>query len=301
MGGEVITDIDVVGAIVPRARQVVYFGEEMTAEELYKVVTMAVMDSERKPTVISISWGWPEDQVPWQVSWGMRRLFKKAALLGITMCVATSDYGSLDIDRESSAAKKNKGRLHVDFPACLEASLACGGTWFTSEGEVTWNEGNGRATGGGISEIIPMPAYQNNAGVPHRENGKTGRGVPDVLGIAKHHTFIQKGEVMHASGTSFVAPMWAGLIARLNQALGKPVGFINPILYDNPKAFQVIAKGHNDVRPFPKQEKDPPYKYKAEPKWDPATGLGIPRGEALLQAVQTWNPGSDVKAPKADK
>ena len=34
-------------------------------------------------------------------------------------------------------------------------------------------------------------------------------------------------------GTSAVAPLWAGLIARINAAKGSPVGFINPQLYDN--------------------------------------------------------------------
>jgi kumamolisin len=281
-GGEVITDIDVVGAVVPGARIVVYFGDETTAEELYKIVSTAVLDSERKPSVISISWGWPEHDVPKSILWGMNHLFKKAALLGITICVASGDNGSLDMDPQSAAAELNKGKLNVDFPACLEASLACGGTWITSKGEVTWNEGNGIASGGGVSEIIPRPTYQNRKGVPTSpEKGFKGRGVPDVLGIAVNHLTIQNGKRKRSKGTSFVAPLWAGLIILLNQALGKPVGFVNPILYDNRHAFKIITCGHNDIR-----ERRPTYQYEASRGWDPATGLGVPKGRVLLQVLK---------------
>lgn len=41
------------------------------------------------------------------------------------------------------------------------------------------------------------------------------------------------GTVGGIGGTSATAPMWAGLIARLNQLLGTPLGFLNPILYRN--------------------------------------------------------------------
>ena len=40
--------------------------------------------------------------------------------------------------------------------------------------------------------------------------------------------------VPHFGGTSAVAPLWAGLIARINQKLGGRVGFINPQIYALP-------------------------------------------------------------------
>ncbi len=284
--GEVIMDIEVVGAVVPRARQVVYFGPP-SPKGLFDAVSAAVMDTERKPSVISISWGFPEDDltsVTDQMLNGMSVLFKKAALLGITICVATGDNGSIDLDPSDPAFKNNRGKLHVDFPACLEASLACGGTQLTRKGEAAWNEGNGWASGGGVSVRIKPPAYQNRACVPpspENEYGvKDGRGIPDVSGNAIDYRILQHGEIKYAKGTSLVAPLWAGLIARLNQAKGKRVGFLNPILYDHPEVCTDITTGHNDIRPRRR-----PRQYQAGPHWDAATGLGVPNGEAILKIL----------------
>ena len=284
--GEVIMDIEVVGAAAPGARQVVYFGPP-SPKGLFDAVSAAVMDTERKPSVISISWGFPEDDlssVTDQMLNGMSVLFKKAALLGITICVATGDNGSIDLSPSDPAFKNNRGKLHVDFPACLEASLACGGTQLTTKGEAAWNEGNGWASGGGVSVRIKRPAYQNKAGVPPSpENGygvKEGRGIPDVSGNAIDYRVLQHSKIKYAKGTSLVAPLWAGLIARLNQAKGKRVGFINPILYKHSEIFTDIILGHNDIRPRRR-----PQQYQAEPGWDAATGLGVPNGEAILKVL----------------
>ncbi len=283
---EVIMDIEVLGAVAPGARQVVYFGAP-SAKGLFDAVSAAVMDTERKPSVISISWGFPEDDVTSvtdQLLNEMNVLFKKAALLGITICVATGDNGSIDLDPADPAFASNRGKLHVDFPACLEASLACGGTQLTSQGEAVWNEGDGWATGGGVSVRIKRPAYQDKAGVPPSpKNGygvKEGRGLPDVSGNAINYKVLQQGEFKYAKGTSLVAPLWAGLIARLNQARGKRVGFLNPILYDHPEVCTDITRGHNDIRPRPRVRQ-----YEAKPKWDAATGLGVPNGEAILRVL----------------
>jgi kumamolisin len=283
---EVIMDLEVVGAVAPGARLVVYFGSP-SAKGLFDAVSAAVMDTERKPSVISISWGFPEDDVTSvtnQVLDEMSVLFKKAALLGITICVATGDNGSIDLDPNDPAFKSNRGKLHIDFPACLEASLACGGTQLTSKGEVVWNEGDGWAGGGGVSVRIKRPAYQDRSGVPpspENEYGvKKGRGIPDVSGNAINYEVLQHGETKYAKGTSLVAPLWAGLIARLNQAKGKRVGFLNPILYDHPKVCTDITRGHNDIRPRRR-----PRQYQAGPNWDAATGLGVPNGEAILRVL----------------
>jgi kumamolisin len=73
-----------------------------------------------------------------------------------------------------------------------------------------------------------------------------------------------------------VAPLWAGLIALLNQALGRPVGFIHPMLYGavTPSGFHDITSGSNGA-------------YSARSGWDPCTGLGSPVGTAILRALQS--------------
>jgi kumamolisin len=82
-------------------------------------------------------------------------------------------------------------------------------------------------------------------------------------------------------GTSAVAPLWAGLIALLNQQLGQAVGYLNPVLYSLPptvEAFHDITTGHNDIS----GHHGP---YAARSGWDACTGWGSPDGAKLLQAL----------------
>src|ERR1700738_5666193 len=110
---------------------------------------------------------------------------------------------------------------HVDFPASSPFALGCGGTKLAvtgskSSSEVVWNEAADSATGGGISDFFPLPAYQSTAGVPASVNpgGRIGRGVPDVAGDADPATGYQivvNGQSARVGGTSAVAPLGAAL------------------------------------------------------------------------------------------
>jgi kumamolisin len=86
-------------------------------------------------------------------------------------------------------------------------------------------------------------------------------------------------------GTSAVAPLWAALVARLNEALGRPLGWIHRELYDPEVArtFRMITRGNNDVC-------DGRIAYfRAGRGWNACTGLGTPDGISLLQALQQMN------------
>ena len=80
---------------------------------------------------------------------------------------------------------------------------------------------------------------------------------------------------MVIGGTSAVAPLWAALLARINQSLGTNVGFLNPLLYSTKAAssFHDITSGSNGA-------------YSAGRGWDACTGLGSPNGTALLTALK---------------
>ena len=123
---------------------------------------------------------------------------------------------------------------------------------------------------------------------PHPTLASIGRGVPDVAGSADFNAgclLIVAGLETRAGGTSASAPLWAALVARLNSALrpktGKRIGFANPALYASAAAaFNNIGKGHNNMG-------DPAGPFHAVPgTWDPCTGLGTPRGDALLEALE---------------
>jgi kumamolisin len=147
-----------------------------------------------------------------------------------------------------------------------------------------WNEPSGGATGGGVSEGgLPVPKWQASAGVPPSANpgGKAGRGVPDVAGDADPNTGYQvrvDGQDTVYGGTSAVAPLWAGLLALINQQLAQPAGFLNPVVYQQQTAFHDITSGNNITS-------DSRYGYSAGGGWDACTGLGSPDGATLLAAL----------------
>jgi len=135
------------------------------------------------------------------------------------------------------------------------------------------HESDRAAGGGGVSEVFPLPDYQLQANVPLSVNPSKfrGRGVPDVAGNAAHssgYKVLVNGKQMILGGTSAVAPLYAGLIALINQASGRQAGFINPHLYNNPSFFRQIVKGNNITA-------HPGLGYTACKGWNACTGLGV--------------------------
>jgi len=276
--GEVMLDIEVAAAIAPKAKIAVYFAPN-TDQGFLDAIKAAVHDAQRKPSIISISWGGPEESWTAQSLQNYNTAFQEAAALGVTVLVAAGDHGSSDM-------YPNDKKKRVDFPSASPWVLSCGGTHLEAGGggitsEVVWNSNDGWATGGGVSVNFPLPDYQKNIGVPKLGGGKTaktGRGVPDVAGDADSATGYKvrvDGQNTIIGGTSAVAPLWAGLVALWNQQLGKPVGFLNSLIYTNPvarAAFHDITQGNN-------------VGYQAGAGWDACTGWGSPDGTKLLAAL----------------
>ena len=287
--GEVELDIEVSGAVAPSAQIAVYFTPN-TDQGFLDALTTAVHDTTLKPAVVSISWGGPESSWTQQALSAFNSACEDASTIGVTILVASGDDGSSD--------GVSSGAPTVDFPASSPYALACGGTKLTLSGttissEQAWNElssGEG-ATGGGVSEVFALPSYQQSAGVPKAPNGFVGRGVPDVAGDAdpeSGYNVLVDGQQTVIGGTSAVAPLWAGLLARINQSLGKNVGYLNPLLYNKnvEGTLHDITVGSNGS-------------YSAGPGWDACTGLGTPNGAALLAALGA--PGAPTKKKKKKK
>jgi kumamolisin len=271
---EVMLDIEVAGAIASGASIAVYFAPN-TDRGFLDAVTSAVHDPVRKPSVISISWGGPESVWTQQAMQAFDQAFAAAAALGVTVCCASGDNGSSDGVADTLS--------HVDFPASSPHALACGGTRLSATGtaiasETAWNDlaVGGGATGGGVSNVFSLPPWQTAANVPQ---GKY-RGVPDVAGDADPQTGYQvrvDGVDAVIGGTSAVAPLWAGLIAKINQqlkasAMGTSVGFVQPLLYSpqiSATAFHDVTQGDNGA-------------FHAGAGWDACTGWGTPKGKQLL-------------------
>lgn len=276
--GEVLLDIEVAGALAPGARQLVYFAPN-TDQGFVDAVSTAV-HATPTPTALSISWGGPEENWTGQARTVLDQALADAAALGVTVCVAAGDNGSGD--------GISDGHPHTDFPASSPYALACGGTRLDADpaqgvisAERVWNDGSGGgATGGGISAAFPLPAWQASVGVPHN-GARRGRGVPDVAADADPATGYEvmvDGQRMVIGGTSAVAPLWAALTCRLSQALGRPLGMLQPALYSG-AATGRTAPGFRDITDGNNGH------YTAASGWDACTGLGTPDGTALLATL----------------
>lgn len=273
---EVLLDIEVAGAVAPGAAIAVYFAPN-TTQGFLDAISTAVHDQANHPNVISISWGGAESTWTSQALQSYDQAFQDAVALGVMVCTASGDDGSND--------NQNDGQAHVDFPSSSPNVLACGGTTLQASNgsvrsETVWNAGSGNgATGGGVSEVFPLPAYQKSAKVPSSVNtGFAGRGVPDVAGDADPATGYQvvvDGQSAVVGGTSAVAPLWAGLIALLNEQLGKNVGFLHNPVYGSlaGTAFRDVVSGDNGA-------------YSARAGWDACTGWGSPKGTTLLNGLK---------------
>ncbi len=279
--GEVALDIQVAGGVAPGAEIAVYFAPNTDAG-FTDAISQAAHDSTNKPSVISISWGSAEANWQQQAVTTMNTVLQEAAALGLSVYVAAGD--NLAVDGVSD------GKAHVDFPASSPYAIGCGGTHITVGGsaitqETVWNDGSS-GTGGGISDLFDVPAFQANANLPASVNGgRKGRGVPDIAGDAapaSGYVVVVDGQTEVVGGTSAVAPLWAGLTALISQKATKPVGFLPDFLYSsiatNTALTAQITQGDN--KPQGTQ-----VGYPAGPGWNACTGLGRPNGQALFDAL----------------
>lgn len=265
---EVILDLEVIIAIVPKAEIRIYFAPN-TFQGFYNAINKGINDN---CNIISISWGASESHWTPTAMASYNNLFQTAANKNITILAAAGDNGSSD-----GTASNN-----VDFPGSSPFILSCGGTRVIANQniiseETVWNVNpTTSATGGGISAIFDKPSYQNS--ITFNLNGK--RGVPDVSGNADPNTgyiLWMNGKQLVIGGTSAVSPLWSGLLARINQSIGKNVGFIHQTLYSNPSVCRDILQGNNGA-------------FSASVGWDACSGNGSPNGTSLLNLYQNPAP-----------
>ena len=297
--GETGLDITVAGAIAPQATIAVYFAGGETQNILHALQMMILPDAgQPAPNIVSISYGFgPDDRGTPSFSDSeyaqLTQLFEDAATNKITVLVSSGDSG---------AFIASKTTAQTSYPASDIWVTACGGTTIgnvsgSSHEEWVWNDrgaGGPGATGGGVSARFDVPAFQTGAAVPvHNNTGKAGRGVPDISGNASENSgylqVINGSQPQSVGGTSAVAPLYAGLVARINSNLGAPVGYLNTLLYSLPAtAFHGIV-----APPGPANNNFGGVKgYAATAGWNACTGLGSVNGQALQDAVSAAGSGT---------
>jgi hypothetical protein len=300
---ETTQDIFIAGSAAPGAQIAVYF-TIFYQKGWVDLITRVIHPSAGDPqcSVLSSSFYVSDgddaatlllEGVPTSWITAVTQVFEDAAIQNVTICIASGDTGA--------QSKLFDGLAHVQYPGSDPWVLAVGGTTIgnvvgTSSDEWAWNDffsfggfSGAGASGGGVSDFFPQPGYQIDANVPVSVNdGHRGRGVPDISANASPNSgypIILGGapSSFPASGTSASAPLWAGLIAVLNAALGENVGFINPVIY------ALNGAGFRDILPEPGAADNSlagVTGYPVTPGWDAVTGWGSPRGVALLNALK---------------
>jgi kumamolisin len=290
--GETGLDITVAGAIAPKATIAVYFAGAQTQNMIHALQKMIhPTGTDPIPSIISISYGWGPDDLGTPAfsdnEWAQfTQLFEDAATNKITVFVSSGDTGAL---------VESPMQAQVSYPGSEVWVTSCGGTTIgnvsgSSFEEWVWNDigaaGPG-ATGGGVSARFDVPSYQAAATVPARNvTGKPGRGVPDIAGNASENSgylqVINGAQAQPVGGTSAVAPLYAGLMARINANNRFPAGYLNTTLYNLPSsAFHQIVG-----QPGPANNNFGRVKgYPAGPGWDACTGRGSLNGQTLQAAL----------------
>jgi kumamolisin len=211
----------------------------------------------------------------------LEQLFAEAGQHGITVIAASGDNGGAAHGQNGGCG----GGADPQYPAASPYVLAVGGTApelaTNALGGVTGlsSEPAWDGSGGGYASDFAAPSWQTvgSAAGPIASNGSH-RGIPDVAGPAAQNMFYFNSATAYGSGTSFAAPMWAGLVAEMDAVRGRSLGFIDNRIYALEAAsagasstgLVDITNGANCVTP-------------ATVGWDAATGWGSPRADALFE------------------
>jgi kumamolisin len=308
---EVALDIAIAAAVAPAAKIAVYFAPNLI-RGFVSSLAAAIHDKVNSPSVISISWGLNESGWTDATRSAFHELLRDAAALGVTVLASSGDDGT--------NAGAFDGRPHVNYPASDPWVIACGGTVLKKTRrtivEHSWND-----SGGGFSKKYRQPRWQRRVGLPKsmRHLHRHGRGVPDVAGNAgTGYDLIVYGIpttrlkltasddgssksqfVGPITGTSAVAPLYAGLIALINERLPEPVGYLNPILYSlglkpggttfrRPVDPEVVTNAYKGTFADPKTGSPIEFVIPGFPttgNWNPVTGCGILVGTEFLDHI----------------
>ncbi len=290
-------DIELVQAIAPHATILVY----ESAQDLDSVIQMlSRVVSDDQAQVLGISLGTCEADLDPSVATSflisLDDIFNRADAEGMTVLVASGDYGAYDCQDSQLSVGAMAASPYVTSVGGTTLFLRPGGAY---DYEAGW-EGplEEVGSGGGLSVLYQRPEWQTGPGVQNAYSDSM-REVPDVAadadpltGYAIYYSAsgCQANCWQIVGGTSAATPVWAALVLLINQLAAlhgqHPLGFLDPQLYQlgsssgsitAPLPFHDVTIGGNLY-------------YNATPGWDYSTGWGSPDGTVLAQDLLQLQP-----------
>jgi kumamolisin len=275
-GGEETLDASWTSGIAPGANIRIYATGSLSFVAIDRALERIIADLPSQPGMrqLSISLGLGESfMAPAEVATEHTKFLHLAAA-GVNVFVSSGDAGS----NPDATGHSPTGPLQAEYESSDTAVIGVGGTSLrlSAAGAVT-SETGWTGSGGGTSRFFTRPPWQTGAGVPHG----TKRLVPDVCAAADPNTgafLVFHGHGIGIGGTSWSAPVWAGICALINEArknAGKPMlPFLNPLLYPllGTPAFRDITAGSNGA-------------FHCTPGYDQVTGIGSPNVKELIHRL----------------
>jgi kumamolisin len=276
---EVTMDIQLMNALAPQAEEIRVYEAPNGGSgffDMFNEMANPQLGDRYMPTIISCSWGVPEDQTTLADVQAEAAIFKQMAAQGQTMFSASGDSGARD----------DGVNLGVDDPAAQPYVVGVGGTTLSARNgsygrEKAWLNG-----GGGISQYWRIPTWQRAAVKSLSRGSTTRRNVPDVSLNADPETgyvVYVAGSTQIVGGTSCAAPLWGAFLGLANEARAEkklaPLGFLSPKLYSLGAAEQTTGIYH-DI-----DDRSTNGFYPAIGGYDNATGWGSFNGAPLIEAL----------------
>ncbi|KAK7017336.1 peptidase S53 domain-containing protein [Favolaschia claudopus] len=247
--------------------------------------TLISEPSDTRPNVLSTSYAFDEQDLPQSLATTLCNAYLQLGAMGTSVIFSSGDLG----------VGGTRGLTCTRFLPTLPSNCP----WVTSVGAVNgYGDQAASYSGGGFSNYFPTPDYQASDVAAFLQMlgdqysglyNSTGRAFPDVSATGNNFEIVWQGQVVQVSGTSASAPVFASMIALLNDELighGRPpLGFLNPFLYN----ATVRSFGIADVR-FGSNPGCGTAGFTAGTGWDPVTGVGNPKFYGLRGALGLCDP-----------
>ncbi|KZV71302.1 subtilisin-like protein [Peniophora sp. CONT] len=244
----------------------------------FQDIITTLLAENNPPKVLTTSYGFNEPDLTTTLANNLCNAHMQLGARGTSILFSSGDGGV------SGSQSQTCTTFIPTFPSGCPFLTSVGATTGITETAADFSSG-------GFSNIFARPSYQAAdvsaylTKLGNTNRGKfstTGRAFPDIAAQGENVEIVVGGQAGLVAGTSCSSPIFASVIALLNDRLisaGKaPLGFLNPFLYSTgAAALNDITTGSNpgcNTNGFP-----------AEAGWDPVTGLGTPNFAKLLTAV----------------